>query len=165
MAWKYIGLWTLAAAVVCVAAAALLRLQRIGAKPNLINVFAGLALNNGFRLTRRFRLTGDRQLMTATLVAWVIWTLLGGAIIALVAPGYNPRGMYLVYGALCGLAGAVVGCAIGLACGMWYAKATNMSSFEGKSGYFVVLIGLLGGMVGGLAAGIGMAMFFYYRGH
>jgi hypothetical protein len=163
--WKLIGIWTLATAVLCMTAAALLRLQAIGAKPNLVNRFAGLMIGNGFRLTRRFRLTGDRQLVTATLVSWLIWTLLGGAIIAIVAPGYNPRGMYLVYGGLCGIAGAVAGCALGLACGTWYAKATNMSSFEGKSGYFVVLIGLLGGVVGGLAAGIGMAMFFYHRGH
>ena len=165
MMWKYIGLWTLAAAVVCGLAAALLRMQRIGAKPNIINVFAGLALNNGFRLTRRWHLNGDQQLLTATIAAWLAWTLLGAAVIALVTPGYNPGGMYLVYGALCGVVGAILGFILTAIAAGLYAKAINMSSFEGKAGYFVMFMGLLGGIVGALAAGIAMAIFFYHQGH
>lgn len=162
--WRTIALWSLASLLICAVAALLLRLQPIGAKPNLINRFGGLALNNGFRLTGRWRLTGDRQLIAATLAAWLIWTVLGGAIIALVRPGYDPGRMWIVYGILCGIGGFIVGCAIGIAGGAAYAKATNMSSFEGKSGYFVVAIGLLGGILGALACGIGMALYFRSRG-
>ena len=171
--WKSIGLWTLAMALLCASAAILLRLQplqptsrpRGGARPGLANRFAGLMLNNGLRVTSRLRLTGDRQLITATVAAWMLWSILGGAVIALLAPGYDPRRMYFVYGLLCGVGGAAIGFALGVAVALAIVKATSMSGFEGKSGYFTAAIALLGAMIGFLASAIAMTIFFYRRGH
>jgi hypothetical protein len=152
-------------ALLCASAAILLRLQPIGTKPGLVNRFAGLMLNNGLRITSRLRLTGDRQLITATVAAWALWSMLGGAVIALLAPGYDPRRMYVIYGLLCGVGGAAVGFALGAIIGLAIVKATNMSSFEGKSGYFTATMALLGTLIGFLVAAITMTIFFYRRGH
>jgi hypothetical protein len=162
--WRNIGLWSLATLILCVASAVLLHMQPMGSKPGLVNRFAGITIGRGFRLIRRWRLTGPRQLVAATFAAWLMWSVLGGLAIALFAPGYDPGRMFLIYGLLCGVVGAIVGLAIGVAGGAWYAKATNMSSFEGKSGYFVMLIGLLGGILGGLICGIGMTLYFRSQG-
>jgi hypothetical protein len=43
---------------------------------------------------------------------------------------------------------------------MVYANATNMSSVEGKSGFFVMGITLLGGLVGTIGGIVGMIWFF-----
>lgn len=162
--WSHIGVWSLATLILCVASAVLLLMQPMGAKPGLVNRFAGIAIGRGFRLIDRWRLTGQRQLIAATVVAWLMWSVLGGLVIALVAPGYDPGRMHVIYGVLCGIVGAVVGFTIGVVGATHYAKASNMSSFEGKSGYFVVAIGLLAGLVGALVCGIGLALYFRSRG-
>ena len=162
--WMSILIFAGVAAGVCALAALLLRLQPLDAEPGFVNRLAGLTIGHGFRLTRRWQLTGDRQLAAATLAAWLAWGLLGGAAIAILAPGYDPARMWVVYGLLCGVVGAVGGFILAAAAAAWYAKATNMSSFEGKSGYFVVFMGLLGAVVGALACGIGMALYFRSRG-
>jgi hypothetical protein len=162
--WTSILIVAAVAAVLCALSAALLRLQPMDSQPGMVNRFAGLTIGHGFRLTQRWRLTGDRQLLGATLVAWLVWAVIGGAIIALLAPGYDPGRMWIVYGLLCGAVGAIGGFFLAAFSALAYAKAINMSSFEGKSGYFVMLIGLLGGIVGALACGIAMALYFRSQG-
>jgi hypothetical protein len=151
-------------ALVCGASAVMLRLQPIGAEPGLVNRFAGLTIGRGFRLTRRWNLTGDRQLVAATFAAWLMWTVIGGAAIAIVSQGYAPQRLYLVYGLMCSAVGAVVGFAIAFFASDAYARRTNMSTFEGARGYFVCLMGLLGGIVGMLGAGIPMTIYFFQSG-
>src|SRR5688572_14142127 len=95
--WFAIAIFTIAAAVICSLSAVMLRLQAMGAKPGLVNRFAGLAIGNGFRLIHRWRFTGAKQLVLATIVAWAMRSILGAATIAIVAPGYDPARMWLVY--------------------------------------------------------------------
>lgn len=162
--WFAIANFTIAVAAVCSLAAALLHLQPLGAKPGLVNRFAGLTIGKGFRLIHRWHLTGARQLILATIVSWAMWSILGAATIAIIAPGYDPARMWLVYGLLCGMVGAALGFVVAFAASAYYAKVTHMSTFEGAAGYFVMFMALIGGLVGGLALGIAMAVFFHQQG-
>lgn len=151
-------------ALVCGASAVMLRLRPIGAEPGIVNRFAGLTIGRGFRLTRRWNLAGDRQLVAATIVAWLMWSVIGGCAIAIVWRGYAPQKLYLVYGLMCAVVGAIAGFFIAFFASSVYAERVNMSNFEGARGYFVVFMGLLGGIVGLLAAGIPMTIYFYQAG-
>ena len=71
--------------------------------------------------------------------------------------------MSLFYGFLCGLIGAVVGVGVGIGLGLLIVRLTHMSSFEGKSGYFVAFMALGGGVIGFLAAAVGMSVYFHSR--
>lgn len=163
--WYAILIFTAIAAALCGVSAALLRLQRIGAQPGLVNRFAGLTIGRGFRITNRLRLNGDRQLMVATIVAWLMWTALGGCVIAIVSPGYDPQRMWLVYGILCAIVGAAIGFGLAFFVSAYYAKITRMSNFEGAAGYFVMFMALIGAVLGALALGIAMTLFFHQQGH
>lgn len=163
--WLAIASCSLAALILCALAAILLRIQKLDAPPNLIHRFAGLVLNNGFRLIRRRNLIGDRQLIAATLAAWLLWTLLAAAVIAIIWPGYDPTRMFLIYGLLSAAAGAVAGFLLGALIGSAIAKARNISNFEGGRGYFILAIALLGGIIGLLTLGITMTIFFHKQGH
>ena len=162
--WFAIAIFTIAAAVICSLSAVMLRLQPMGAKPGLVNRFAGLTIGHGFRLIHRWRFIGAKQLVLATIVSWAMWSILGAATIAIVAPGYDPARMWLVYGLLCGAVGAAIGFVVAFFASAYYAKVTHMSTFEGAAGYFVMFMALIGGVVGGLALGIAMAMFFHQQG-
>jgi hypothetical protein len=122
-------------------------------------------IGHGFRLTRRWRLTGDGQLVVSTIVAWAVWAIIGGSIIAIVYPGYDPSRMWIVYGLLSAAGGAILGGVLGFLGGAIYARATRMSSFEGKAGYFVVFMGMFGAIIGALALGVGMTIYFHHAGH
>ncbi len=163
--WFAILIFTAVTAALCVLSAALLRLQPMGAEPGMVNRFAGMTIGRGFRLTNRLRLTGDRQLVVATLVAWLMWTALGGCAIAIVSPGYDPQRMWLVYGILSAIVGAVIGFALAFFASAYYAKVTKMSNFEGAAGYFVMFMALIGGIIGALAVGIATTLFFHQQGH
>ena len=163
--WLTILTYSIVVAVVCTVSAVLLRLQPLGAKPGPVNRLAGLTIGRGFRLIQRWHLTGARQLVTATVVSWALWTILGALTIAIVTPGYDPARMWLVYGLLCAIVGSVIGFIVAFAGSAYYAKATRMSTFEGAAGYFVMFMSLMGGGVGAAVLGIGMAMFFYQQGH
>ena len=52
------------------------------------------------------------------------------------------------------IVGGAVGAGVGLAAGSGISEATDMSCFEGACGYFVVLIGLAGLLVGAIGGGI-----------
>jgi len=52
------------------------------------------------------------------------------------------------------IVGGAVGAVAGLAAGTGISEVTDMSCFEGACGYFVVLVGLVGGLVGALSGGI-----------
>lgn len=52
------------------------------------------------------------------------------------------------------IVGGAVGAVAGLAAGTGISEVTDMSCFEGACGYFVVLVGLLGGLVGAISGGI-----------
>lgn len=156
--WMMISIWAVAAAALCAGAGTLLRLQPVGAKPGPINSFAGLMLGPGLRIVR-----GGRNLVAIVAASWALWAAAGAALIALIAPGYDPHRMNLIYGLLCGIAGAVAGAALGVGIGLFIVKLTNMSSFEGKSGFFVAFVALAMGLIGFLAAGIGMSIYFHSR--
>jgi hypothetical protein len=162
--WSRILIFATIVAALCLLSAILLRMQRIGAKPGIVNRFAGLMIGHGFRLTRRWRLIGDGQLVISTIVAWLAWAVVGGVIIAIAYPGYDPGRMWIVYGLLSAIGGAVLGGLLAFFGAAAYARATNMSSFEGKAGYFVVFMGLIGAIVGALMLGIGMSIYFYQAG-
>jgi hypothetical protein len=150
--------------LLCGVSAALLRFQRVGSTPGVVNRLAGVNIGRGFRLVRRWDLVGDAQLIAATLAAWLMWSILGGAVIAIASQGYAPQKLYLVYGVLCAAIGAVVGFGVTVFASEVYARKTNMSTFEGARGYFVVFMGLLGGIVGMLGAGIPMTIYFFQSG-
>ena len=57
------------------------------------------------------------------------------------------------------LIGGFIGFWIGLGIGIAIAEATNMSSFEGQSGFFAFFIGLAGVLVGAI---IGLVMALYW---
>jgi hypothetical protein len=57
------------------------------------------------------------------------------------------------------LLGGFIGFWIGLGIGIAIAEATNMSSFEGQSGFFAVFIGLAGVLVGAI---IGLVLALYW---
>ena len=66
-----------------------------------------------------------------------------------------PRPLVIALAAVAGvLAGAVVGAGLGLFFGSVLAEATNVSCFEGGCGYFAVMIGIVGCLVGAVAGGI-----------
>ncbi|CAI2931439.1 hypothetical protein [Aminobacter niigataensis] len=52
------------------------------------------------------------------------------------------------------IVGGAVGAVAGLAAGTGISEVTDMSCFEGACGYFVVLVGLVGGLVGAISGGI-----------
>ncbi len=60
--------------------------------------------------------------------------------------------MGIVFAFLIAIAGGAGTAAIGIALASAYASATRMSSFEGKSGYFVFFVGGIGGFLLGFAA-------------
>lgn len=163
--WSTFLIYTAIAAVLCGVSAALLRLQRVGARPGLVNHFAGMTIGRGLRITNRWRLGGDTQLIVATLVAWLMWSAIGGITIAIVSPGYDPQRMWLVYGGLCAVIGAAIGFSLAFLASGCYARVTNMSNFEGAAGYFVMFMALIGGVIGALALGIAMTLFFHQQGH
>jgi hypothetical protein len=70
-------------------------------------------------------------------------------------PHERPRLLVSIVAAILGvIVGAAVGAGVGLALGTGISEATDMSCFEGACGYFVVLIGLGGLLVGAVAGGI-----------
>jgi len=70
-------------------------------------------------------------------------------------PHARPRVLVSVVAAVIGvIVGAALGAGVGLALGTGISEATDMSCFEGACGYFVVLIGLGGLLVGAVAGGI-----------
>lgn len=52
------------------------------------------------------------------------------------------------------IVGGAVGAVAGLAAGTGISEVTDMSCFEGACGYFVVLVGLVGGLIGAIGGGI-----------
>lgn len=67
----------------------------------------------------------------------------------------RPRLLVSLLAAIVGIiVGAALGAGLGLALGTGISEATDMSCFEGACGYFVVLIGLGGLLVGAVAGGI-----------
>ena len=56
--------------------------------------------------------------------------------------------MFIVYSLLGGIGRGVAGMLLGFFGAMAYAKATRMSSFDGYSGYFCIMMGLLGAILG-----------------
>ncbi len=67
----------------------------------------------------------------------------------------RPRLLVSVVAAIIGIiVGGALGAGLGLALGTGISEATDMSCFEGACGYFVVLIGLGGMLVGAVAGGI-----------
>lgn len=48
------------------------------------------------------------------------------------------------------IVGGAIGAGVGLAAGTGLSEATDMSCFEGACGYFVLLIGLVGGLIGAI---------------
>jgi hypothetical protein len=71
------------------------------------------------------------------------------------APHERPRLLVSVVAAIIGVVvGGALGTGLGLAIGTAISEATDMSCFEGACGYFVVLIGLGGLLVGTVAGGI-----------
>lgn len=71
--------------------------------------------------------------------------------------------MFVVYGILCGVLGAVAGAGLGIGAGFLIVRLTQMSSFEGKSGFFIAFMMLAGGIVGFLVTTIGMSIYFHSR--
>jgi hypothetical protein len=71
--------------------------------------------------------------------------------------------MFIVYGVLCGLLGALVGAVVGMFAGLIIAHLTRMSSFEGKSGFFMAFTMVIGGAIGFLATAIGMSIYFHSK--
>jgi hypothetical protein len=71
--------------------------------------------------------------------------------------------MHIVYGILCGLLGAIVGAGIGIGVGFLIVWITKMSSFEGKSGFFIAFTMLGGAILGFLGTAIGMSIYFHSR--
>ncbi|MBT1158224.1 hypothetical protein J1C56_21730 [Aminobacter anthyllidis] len=67
----------------------------------------------------------------------------------------RPRLLVSIVAAIIGvIVGAALGAGLALAVGSGISEATDMSCFEGACGYFVVLIGLGGLLVGAVAGGI-----------
>ncbi|GAA2881213.1 hypothetical protein GGQ99_002742 [Aminobacter niigataensis] len=52
------------------------------------------------------------------------------------------------------IVGGAVGAVAGLAAGTGISEVTDISCFEGACGYFVVLVGLVGGLIGAIGGGI-----------
>lgn len=67
----------------------------------------------------------------------------------------RPGLLISLFAALVGvIVGGAVGAGVGLAAGSGISEATDMSCFEGARGYFVVLVGLAGMLVGAIGGGI-----------
>lgn len=62
--------------------------------------------------------------------------------------------MNIIIALFAGLIGAAAGFGAGIGAGLLLVDALSISSFEGGSGYFTVLIGLVGGLIGFFAATI-----------
>jgi len=69
--------------------------------------------------------------------------------------------MFIIYSLLFGIAGALVGFAAGIGVGRLVVRITQMSSFEGKSGFFTAFCGVAGGVIGFLAAGITAGVYLW----
>ncbi|HWB19945.1 MAG TPA: hypothetical protein VG711_06570 [Phycisphaerales bacterium] len=162
--WKWMAIWVAGSFVICALSALFLRMQRVGAKPTLVNYLARYTIGRGLRLTMRMRnLTGNKQLAIGTLLGWLMWGILGCIVIAIVSPGYQPGRFSWLYGFLSGIAGAILGFCAAFLIASLYARSVNMSSFEGKRGYFVVFMALFGAVGGFLICGIGMGIYFATR--
>ena len=107
------------------------------------------------------RLTGGAPWRTG-LYSWVAWTLAGWLVVgALFGAAFDWRGQRVVHGLLAMLFGAAAGAAAGTGVGILIATRTHMSSVEGKSGFFVLGIALLGGIVGLLAGTVAAALILF----
>lgn len=71
--------------------------------------------------------------------------------------------MTIVYSLLIGIVGAAIGAGLGIGAGLLIVKITHMSSFEGKSGYFVGFCMLAGIVLGFVASAIGAGIYFRTR--
>lgn len=93
--------------------------------------------------------------------SWIAWSAIGLLVLTVVLGATGEwTGRGIVLGILAGLGIGVVCGLLAFAGAMAYANATNMSSFEGKSGFFVMGITLLGGLVGTIGGIVGMIWFF-----
>ena len=127
--------WAGLAAVVCVAGAILLQLQPVGVSTASGRVGSGF-VHWGFQV-------GRGQLTPAVIISWLVWTLLGSAIIGLVQFRSDPRHVLMV------LAWTVDIAALLYVTGV---LATSRHSGGAMPGSLLVVAVALVAMIGGSAA-------------
>lgn len=119
-----------------------------------VSFVVGWIMRPGVRLARGARFQSGAM-------SWLVWTLAGWAVLAVVGISRTEfTGRALILGGLCGLGIGIAAFVTGLLVAIGIAKATNMSNFEGKAGFFAVGIGLMCGLVGFFAGTIGMIYYF-----
>jgi hypothetical protein len=123
-------------------------------RASIIGMFVGLILRPGIRITR------GRPVPTI-IASWLFWIAIVSAVCGAMKVHEVPwKGWPTVYGLLCGVAIGLLFLLPGFVVGMGFVKVMKISSFEGASGYAVVGIALLFGLIGWISGSILMTLWF-----